>query len=125
MAAEMRAMGASEDAVQAFIDASAEDDDDDRDDDDERDSIDAASDDRDDVEPWPENQETVDVFYRCAWTRQAVNRGEAVKMLWDGISSGEVASVCGLMAIPPSRQPDVLLGVRIMVGAALPLLNAD
>ena len=59
------------------------------------------------------------VFATCQWT--VVPTFE--RMYWVGISNAEVYAVCRLQSVPEEKWAAVLVGIRMMVGAARPLLN--
>lgn len=70
---------------------------------------------------WPENWTTIQVFCRCAWTRIV----GPMQLIWDGIAAREIESVMTIMRVPRTEWIDVLDGVRVMVEAARPHLNAE
>ncbi len=107
-AAEMEEQGADPDAVAQFL-AESEQSDDERED--------------DDFVVWPENAEAFQVFTLCHWQRTVVPGLEQTQIIFDGIAGAEIESVFNMLGVPAERKPTVLSTVRVMVNAALPLLN--
>lgn len=68
----------------------------------------------------PANAHTVHVFLGCQFTVIA----GAERAVFTGIPPSEVQAVCDLLGIPQQERANVLFGVRLMVNALLPELNA-
>lgn len=70
------------------------------------------------IEPdlWP----IVSVFAGCQWTYRNVGMGMSVPT---GIDSTEILAECTLRGIPRKQLPEIRTGVRLMVAAALPLIQ--
>lgn len=59
------------------------------------------------------------MFQSCQWIVLAGFE----RAHWMGISAQEIDAVCRLQNVPRAEWPDVLLGVRMMAGAAAAVLN--
>lgn len=72
---------------------------------------------------WAENWNIVEVFTRCHWRSQFVAGATELVRIFEGIEATEVAAVAAMLNVPPSRNADLLWGVRVMQEVALPILN--
>lgn len=99
----MQKRGMSQADIDAFLDASTPEDD--------------ADDET--VVVWAENAETFRVFQHCQFDKVIGMTG----LHYTGIAASEIHSVLQTLRIDAERWPQVLGGVRVMVAAALPLLN--
>jgi hypothetical protein len=90
--------------IDAFLDASTPEDD--------------AEDDQT-VVVWAENADAFRVFQHCQFEKVIGMTG----VHYTGITASEIHSVLQTLRIDPERWSEVMGGVRIMVAAALPLMN--
>lgn len=90
--------------IDAFIDASTPEDD---------------AEDDETVVVWAENADAFRVFQHCQFETVIGEAG----VHYTGITATEINSVLQTLRIAPERWPQVLGGVRVMVAAALPLMN--
>lgn len=104
MAAEMEAAGVDAEAIEAFRQASEEEED-------------------EPVLVWPVNSQAFRVFTQCRWTRLPLQTAEGIRLVFDSIASAEVAHVCDLLCVPAAARAQVLEGVRYAESVALPVLN--
>lgn len=69
---------------------------------------------------WKENWPAIVVFTRCEWTKLVGMGG----LVWSGIAASEIEAVLKLTKVPRDQWTLILDGVRLMVKAALPHINA-
>lgn len=69
---------------------------------------------------WDENWLTAQVFIACQWTRLMGLQ----QVIVEGISTQEIIAALLLHRVPRTQWSEIHAGVRLMVHAALPELNA-
>lgn len=68
---------------------------------------------------WPENWQIVQVFVTCHWSRTVGFE----RTTFDGISGQEIIASMLAHRVPRAQWTEVFVGVRVMAGAAKPVLN--
>lgn len=69
---------------------------------------------------WPDNWIAAQVFLCCQWSRIVGME----KTIFEGIPTQEIVASMLALRVPRRDWPETARGVRVMVAAAMPVLNA-